>query len=93
LAALPLYFDTLVETATKRDDIGDDLVFARMWEHGVAIVEVDAEQVLVNFHNVNQKFGEIDLMTHSYYDTPDDFLALVSLHKFRVANGALEKLI
>ncbi|NQY65657.1 MAG: alkaline phosphatase D family protein [Alteromonadaceae bacterium] len=35
---LPLFFDALVKTATKRDDVEDNLIFSRMAEHGIAIV-------------------------------------------------------
>jgi len=92
ISSLPFYFDTLVRTATKRDDISDDLVFSRMWEHGVAIVEVEADQVLVNFHNVGSEFHEVDSTSRSYYDKADEYLAMVRLYKFRIANGELEQL-
>ncbi|WP_281557967.1 alkaline phosphatase D family protein [Thalassomonas sp. RHCl1] len=92
LSSLPVYFDTLAESATKRDDISDDLVFSRMWEHGVAIVEVNANEMLVNFHNVNSKLKNAGIVERSYYNNPEDFLALVHQHKFRVANGELEEL-
>jgi len=89
---LPLYFDTLAQTATKRDDISDDLVFSRMWEHGVAIVEVSADEVLVNFHNINSKLQNAGVVERNYYNNPEDFLAMVHKHTFRVAEGRLEEL-
>ena len=92
VASLPFYFDTLVQASTKREDIGDDLIFSRMWEHGVAIVEVDADEVLVNFHNIGSEFHNVNAVKRSYYDKPEEFLSLVRLYKFRVANGQLEQL-
>jgi alkaline phosphatase D len=92
LTDLPFYFDALVRTATKRDDVSDDMVFSRMWEHGVAIVEVDAEQVTVDFHNVGSTFHDVNSVGRSYYDDPEAFLALVRLYKFKIADGELEQL-
>lgn len=92
LSSLPFYFDTLVRNATKRDDIGDDLVFSRMWEHGVAIVEVSSEQVNVDFHNVGSTFHNVDSVGRSYYDDPEAFLNLVRLYKFKVVDGELTQL-
>jgi alkaline phosphatase D len=92
LSDLPFYFDPLVQSATKRDDITDDMVFSRMWEHGVAIVEVDADQVLVNFHNTGSKFHNMDTVTRNYYDDAENFLSQVRLYKFKVADGVLTQL-
>jgi len=92
LADLPLYFDLLVRSATKRDDISDDMVFARMWEHGVAIVEVDAEQVLVNLHNTGSEFHNMNTVTHNYYHDAESFLSKVRLYQFKIADGQLTQL-
>ena len=92
LSDLPYYFDLMVRTATKREDIADDLVFSRMWEHGVAIVEVDAEQVLVNFHNTGSEFHSLDTVTRSYYNDAESFLAKVRLYQFQVKDGVLTQL-
>ncbi len=92
LSDLPFYFDPLVQSATKRDDITDDMVFSRMWEHGVAIVEVDAEQVLVNFHNTGSTFHNMDTVTRNYYDDAESFLSKVRLYKFKVMDGVLTQL-
>ncbi len=92
LTDLPLYFDLLVSSATKRDDISDDMVFARMWEHGVVIVEVDAEKVLVNFHNTGSQFHNMDTVTHNYYNDAESFLSTVRLYQFKVADGELKQL-
>lgn len=92
LSDLPFYFDPLVRSATKRDDITDDMVFSRMWEHGVAIVEVDAENVLVNFHNTGSEFHNMDTVTRNYYDDAENFLSKVRLYKFKVNEGVLTQL-
>ena len=92
LSDLPFYFDPLVRSATKRDDITDDMVFSRMWEHGVAIVEVDAENVLVNFHNTGSEFHNMDTVTRNYYDDAESFLSKVRLYKFKVNEGVLTQL-
>jgi alkaline phosphatase D len=92
LSDLPFYFDPLVRSATKRDDISDNMVFSRMWEHGVAIVEVDAEQVLVNFHNTGSEFHKMDTVTRNYYNDADNFLSKVRLYKFKVTDGVLTQL-
>ena len=92
LSDLPFYFDSLVRSATKRDDITDDMVFSRMWEHGVAIVEVDAENVLVDFHNTGSEFHNMDTVTRNYYDDADAFLSTVRLYKFKVNEGVLTQL-
>ncbi|QBG35395.1 alkaline phosphatase D family protein [Litorilituus sediminis] len=92
ISNLPYFFDTLVNTATKRADIQDNMVFSRMWEHGVAIVEVDAEQVLVSLHNTDSEFHHVDAVTKSYYHDADGFLAMVRLHQFKVQDGQLTQL-
>ena len=92
LTDLPFYFDPLVQSATKRDDISDNMIFSRMWEHGVAIVEVDAEQVLVNFHNTGSEFHNMDTVTRNYYNDADNFLSKVRLYKFKVTEGGLTQL-
>ncbi|MCH2057328.1 MAG: alkaline phosphatase D family protein [Thalassotalea sp.] len=92
LSDLPYYFDILVRTATKREDVSDDLVFSRMWEHGVAIVEVDADKVLVNFHNIGSEFHNIDLVSRSYYNDVESFLEKVRLYQFQVSDGTLTQL-
>ena len=92
LSDLPYYFDVLARTATKRDDISDDMLFSRMWEHGVAIVEVDAEQVLVNFHNTGSEFHNMDTVTRNYYDDAESFLSKVRLYQFKVVDGELTQL-
>ncbi|MGB1262420.1 MAG: alkaline phosphatase D family protein [Cognaticolwellia sp.] len=92
LSDLPFYFDPLVQSATKRDDISDDMKFSRMWEHGVAIVEVDAEQVLVNFHNTGSEFHNKDTVTRNYYNDADNFLSQVRLYQFKVTDGVLTQL-
>ena len=89
VSSLPLYFDNLVETATKRNDISDDLVFSRMWEHGVAIVEVDESQVQVDFHNVGTGF---ELIEQSFYDKPQEFLAKVRKYSFKISEGVLTRI-
>jgi alkaline phosphatase D len=63
-----------------------------MWEHGVAIVEVDAEQVLVNFHNTGSTFHNMDTVTRNYYDDAENFLSKVRLYKFKVMDGVLTQL-
>ena len=92
LSDLPYYFDLLVRTATKRDDISDDLVFSRMWEHGVAIVEVDADKVLVDFHNAGSEFHNMDSVTRNYYNDAENFLENVRLYQFQVKDGELTQL-
>ncbi len=92
LAQLPMFFDTLVKTATKRDDIADDLVFARMAEHGVVIVEVDSEQVLVDFHNVASEIKGKSTIKNSYYDKADEYLAMVQHYQFKVTEAGLQRL-
>lgn len=92
LKDLPFYFDPLVRSATKRDDISDNMIFSRMWEHGVAIVEVDAEQVLVNFHNTGSEFHNMDTVTRNYYNDAENFLSKVRLYKFKVTDGVLTQL-
>lgn len=89
---LPLFFDTLVKTATKRDDINDELVFSRMAEHGVVIVEVDAEKMLVDFHNIPDFVDGIETAKQNYYQSTEDYFAKVRLYQFKVANGQLVRL-
>jgi len=92
VATLPVFFDTLVKTATKRDDIQDDLVFARMHEHGVMIVEVDGSAMNVDFHNIREEVNGIITAKQSYYDDAENYLNMVQLHKFTVVDGELKQL-
>jgi len=89
---LPLFFDTLVKTATKRDDINDDLVFARMAEHGIVIVEVDANEMLVDFHNIPEKVDGVETAKQSYYQNTSDYFDKVRLYQFKVVDGQLMRL-
>lgn len=89
---LPLFFDTLVKTATKRDDINDELVFSRMAEHGVVIVEVDANEMLVDFHNIPDFVDGIETAKQNYYQSAADYFAKVRLYQFKVADGQLTRL-
>ena len=74
----------LAETATKRADISDSLVFSRMREHGVAIVELDADKAKVTFHNVPaQLLGEVTAKVN-YYTRPQTYLAKVNKYTFEV---------
>jgi len=89
---LPIFFDTLATTATQRDDISDSLLFSKMWEHGIAIVELDSEKMDVSFHNVNTKVKGINTAQVSYYDDKSSFLDMVNVHKFRIKGNNLERL-
>lgn len=89
---LPLFFDSLVKTATQRDDINDKLVFSRMAEHGVVIVEVDANEMLVDFHNIPDFVDGIETAKQNYYQNTANYFAKVRLYQFKVANGQLVRL-
>lgn len=91
VSQLPLFFNILVETATKRSDIADDLVFAEMWQHGVGIVTVTGDKVDVEFHNVNSEINGESTVAVSYYDRAQEYLGLVNVHKFTVANNQVAK--
>jgi len=89
---LPVFFDTLATTATQREDISDSLLFSKMWEHGIAIVELDSEKMDVSFHNVNTKVKGINTAQISFYDDKSSFLNMVNVHKFRIKDNNLERL-
>jgi len=89
---LPLFFDNLVKTATKREDIKDDLVFSRMNEHGIVIVEANSEQMLMTFHNVAPQVNGVNTISESFYDNQDGFLAMVKKYQFKVENNELTRL-
>jgi alkaline phosphatase D len=89
---MPLYFDTLVKTATKRDDIADDLLFSRMNEHGIVIVEANSEHALVTFHNIAPQVNGIDTVKECFYDHAEDFLAMVEKYPFKIENNQLMRL-
>ncbi len=89
---MPIFFDTLVKTATKRDDIADDLVFSRMNEHGIVIVEADAEKALVTFHNIAPEVNGVDTVKQSFYDDAESFLAMVKKYPFKIENNQLVRL-
>ena len=89
---LPVFFDTLATTATQRADIADSLVFSKMWEHGIAIVELDAENMDVSFHNVNAKVKGVNTAQISFYDDKLTYLEMVKIHKFRVKDNNLQRL-
>ena len=89
---LPVFFDTLAITATKRADISDNLAFSKMWEHGVAIVEVNKDRMDVTFHNVATNYKGINTSQVSFYDKQEAYLDMVKKHKFRVSDGNLQRL-
>jgi len=78
VSTLPLFFSSLVQTATKRDDIQDDLVFARMYDHGIVIVEVDSNSMNVDFHNIPAQVNGVDTIKQSFYENVDAYLAMVT---------------
>ena len=92
VAQLPLFFDDLVKTATQRDDIKDDLVFSRMNEHGIVIVEANSEEMLMTFHNIPPQVNGVETITQSFYDKKDEYLAMVRQYQFKVKNGELMRL-
>jgi len=89
---LPLFFDSLVKTATQRDDISDDLVFSRMAEHGIVIVEVDANEMLVDFHNIPDNVDGLETAKQKYYQNTADYFSKVRLYQFKVTDGQLVRL-
>ncbi len=89
---MPIFFDTLVKTATKRNDIADDLVFSRMNEHGIVIVEADSEKALVTFHNIAPEVNGIDTIKQSFYNDAQTFLAMVQKYPFKIENNQLIRL-
>lgn len=89
---LPVFFDTLATTATQIDDISDSLIFSRMWEHGIAIVELDGENMDVSFHNVNTKVKGVNTAQVSFYDDKSAYLEMVKIHKFRLKDNNLMRL-
>ena len=92
VAQLPLFFDNLVKTATQREDIKDDLVFSRMAEHGVVIVELSADEMLVNFHNVPSMVDETNTATKSFYNDSESFLTMVRHYNFKVKDNQLTRI-
>ena len=92
VSQLPVFFDSLVKTATQRSDIEDDLVFSRMAEHGVVIVELNADEMLVNFHNVPAVVGEVNTATTNFYNDSETFLNLVRQYNFKVKDNQLTRL-
>jgi len=93
VSQLPLFFDNLVKTATKRDDIKDDLVFSRMAEHGVVIVEMNADEMLVDFHNIPSKVDDIITAKQSFYNDSETFLGMVRKYQFKVRDNQLERIL
>jgi len=89
---LPVFFDTLATTATQRDDISDSLLFSKMWEHGIAIVELNGENMDVSFHNVNTEVKGVNTAQVSFYDDKSAYLDMVKVHKFRVKDNNLMRL-
>jgi alkaline phosphatase D len=89
---LPLFFDALVKTATQRDDISDELVFSRMNEHGIVIVEAKSDEMLMTFHNVAPQVDGVETIKQSFYDDKERFLAMVKQYQFKVKNGQLTRL-
>ena len=89
---LPLFFDSLVKTATQRDDVDSNLVFSRMAEHGVVIVEVDENDMLVDFHNIPDYVDGTETAKQNYYNNSDEYFSKVRLYQFKVTDGQLMRL-
>jgi len=89
---LPAFFDTLATTATQREDVTDSLIFSKMWEHGIAIVELDGQSMTVNFHNVDTKVKGINTAQVSYYDNKSSYLDMVKIHKFEIKDNTLKRI-
>jgi alkaline phosphatase D len=89
---LPLFFDSLVKAATQRNDIDSSLVFSRMAEHGIVIVEVNENEMLVDFHNIPGKVDGIETAKENYYHRSDEYFSKVRLYQFKVSNGQLIRL-
>jgi len=93
VSQLPLFFDNLVKTATEREDIKDDLVFSRMAEHGVVIVEISADEMLVDFHNVPSMVNDVNTAKQSFYHDSEAFLKMVRKYHFKVKDNQLERIL
>ncbi len=80
LALLMSQLDLLIPNASNAADVSSNLSFARLREHGVAIVDVTAGQFQVTMHNIPSELDGAQFISESWYDRPADFISNLRTH-------------
>ncbi|NRA85525.1 MAG: alkaline phosphatase D family protein, partial [Gammaproteobacteria bacterium] len=82
------FFNTLVKTATTRDDVATNITMAELWKHGLGIVTVSSDTFNVTLHQVPAA-GDVEYIKQSYYDNRATFLAAVEQQSYQIKDGVL----
>ncbi|MFC3150578.1 alkaline phosphatase D family protein [Litoribrevibacter euphylliae] len=84
LAPLMAALDQLLPNATSAADVASTLSFARLREHGVAIVDVTADNFQVTMHNVPTSENGNEYISESWYERSADFIANLRTHVINI---------
>jgi len=80
LAPLLDALDLLVPNATNAADVSSSLAFAKLREHGVAVVDVTADNFQVTMYNVPTEENGTQYISESWYDRSADFISNLRTH-------------
>ncbi|GLQ29650.1 alkaline phosphatase D family protein [Litoribrevibacter albus] len=80
IAPLMSNLDFLVPNSANADDVSSTLAFARLREHGVAIVDVTADNFQVTMLNVPTSENGNEYISESWYNRSADFIANLRTH-------------
>ncbi|WP_097460194.1 alkaline phosphatase D family protein [Mangrovitalea sediminis] len=69
-----------------------DVKLARIDQHGLNVVEADADGFNVTFYQLESTVGGLDMIGVSYYDSPSTVLDNIFTYRFQVANNYLSQL-
>jgi alkaline phosphatase D len=84
IAPLMANLDLLIPNASNASDVASNLRFARLREHGVAVVDVSADNFQVTMHNIPTEDNGTQYITESWYDRPTEFTSNLRTHQMSI---------
>lgn len=84
LAPLMANLDLLLPNATNAADVPSTLAFAKLREHGVAVVDVSADDFQVTMYNVPTEENGTQYISESWYDRSTEFISNVRTHTISI---------
>jgi alkaline phosphatase D len=84
IAPLMAGLDALLPGASNAADVSSTMAFARLREHGVAVVDVSADNFQVTMYNVPTSENGTQYISDSWYNRPADFIANLRTHTINI---------
>jgi alkaline phosphatase D len=84
LALLMASLDQLLPNATQASDVSSNLQFAKLREHGVAVVDVSENSFQVTMHNIPTEENGTQFISESWYDRSSEFISNLRIHTLSI---------